>query len=166
MQENNASYKIGDRIFLQEYDFNRKMFTGAVIYTTILSIAFNQQKYGLIDGYLIVSISIDKLGWDVGFKTRYETFVGEKIALQKRKEWKQYLENPPVVQNYESVIQQKILDILKMGDKMRQKICEIMQRPMTTVYDNLKILVKKGLITKYKKCTGELGPPRTFYHYS
>lgn len=63
-----------------------------------------------------------------------------------------------------SETQKKLIVLLSTnGDLTRKQLCKLMDLPRTTVYDNLKILKDKNIVSKYAKNNGERGRPQIFW---
>lgn len=61
-------------------------------------------------------------------------------------------------------LQADILDFLwANGSSDRQEICEDLEIPWTTIYDNLEKLRKRRLVENFKIYTGNRGRPRTYW---
>lgn len=62
-----------------------------------------------------------------------------------------------------SDFQKKILKILKEKDCDRKELVKLLDKPRSTMYDNLALLVDLGMIRKYQKLEHSRGRPRVFY---
>lgn len=60
-----------------------------------------------------------------------------------------------------------IIKLLKISDKHRTLLCEILKKPRTTIYDRLKHLLDLNIISKYQKQkSGKKGRPIIFWKYN
>jgi len=63
-----------------------------------------------------------------------------------------------------SQLQQKILLLLiEEGPLSRKELANALNRPRTTIYDNLHKLLNKEIVKKFRKNNGSRGAPTTFW---
>lgn len=61
-------------------------------------------------------------------------------------------------------IQLQLVNILeKYGELNREQMVKFLKRPRTTIYDNIIILVNRGLIKKFPKMINHKGRPIVFF---
>ena len=63
-----------------------------------------------------------------------------------------------------SPLEQELLEVLSEKPMTRGAIVQILERPRTTVYDNLKRLQNKDLVFKWTKYTNTRGRPEVFFN--
>lgn len=56
LRKNDRNYKEGDRVLLQEYDYQSKKYTGKELEKIISYVLFNAEKFGLKKGYVILGL--------------------------------------------------------------------------------------------------------------
>lgn len=61
------------------------------------------------------------------------------------------------------MLKQDLLSILEEKPHTRAQLVEKTSRPRTTIYDNLRRLIKEGLVVKYSEITDTRGRPRVFF---
>ena len=60
-------------------------------------------------------------------------------------------------------LQERILSVLRYGDKNRSQLVEALETPRTTIYDHIVVLEKEKLVERYKKGNGKRGHPIVYW---
>jgi len=56
-----------------------------------------------------------------------------------------------------------ITELLKNGSMSRKQLCRNLDKPRTTVFDNLNRLQKRNIVSKFAKNNGDKGRPQIFW---
>jgi predicted transcriptional regulator len=65
--------------------------------------------------------------------------------------------------DYPSDLQYFLIGILKAGQKSRDELVELTNKPRTTLYDNLSRLITEGYVKKCSKSNGLRGRPVIYF---